>query len=89
MPASMPDLSTGGVRTLLLVPSCPICGVPLQGKQTVCSAKCRAARSRRRRERVTRERDQRVRLFLRTALDALHEARELLADSPKNPLDRL
>jgi predicted nucleic acid-binding Zn ribbon protein len=88
MPASKPDLSTDGVRTLLLVPSCPMCGTPLTGRQTVCSAKCRVARSRQRRESVTRERDQRVRLFIRTALDALHEARELLADSPNNPLDK-
>lgn len=56
MPALTPDRSPGSIRTPSMVASCPICGVPLQGKQTVCSGKCRIARSRQRREEEHAER---------------------------------
>ena len=73
MPHSPPDLSPRSVRTLPVVPSCPICGGPLTGKQTVCSGRCRIERSRRRREEAMTERDAKVRLLLREALDLLAE----------------
>lgn len=59
-----PDLSPDSVRTLL---SCPVCGSLLTGKQTVCSPKCRIARSRQRREANHAERDAKVQLLLTEA----------------------
>jgi predicted nucleic acid-binding Zn ribbon protein len=59
--------------------ACPVCGKPLHSRQTVCSAKCRAARSRRKKESALHERDARIRLLLRTAMEALEEARMLLS----------
>jgi predicted nucleic acid-binding Zn ribbon protein len=61
-----------------MILSCPICGKPLQGRQTVCSAKCRVARSRQRREARQHERDSQVRLLLTTAIEAATEAKALL-----------
>jgi predicted nucleic acid-binding Zn ribbon protein len=71
MPHPTPDRSPGSVRTLSMVASCPICGAPLQGRQTVCSAKCRIARSRQKRQVKLRERDVKVRLLLTEALGLL------------------
>jgi predicted nucleic acid-binding Zn ribbon protein len=71
MPMSTPELSTGGVHTPTVVPSCPMCGVPLTGKQTVCSGRCRVARSRQKYEAARRERDAKVRLLLTEALGVL------------------
>ena len=65
-PDSTPDHCPGPV-----VLSCPICGVPLQGRQTVCSPKCRIAKSRKRREGELQERDAKVRLLLMEALQLL------------------
>ena len=73
-----PDRSSESIRTLPMVLSCPICGTPLQGRQTVCSAKCRIARSRRRREDTQQERDAKVRLLLRTVIETAQEATRLL-----------
>ena len=55
------------------VRSCPICGQPLTGKQTVCSARCRIERSRRRREAERQHELAKVRLLLRQALHLLEE----------------
>jgi len=66
-----PEQRPGRVATLPSVPSCPICGVPLQGKQTVCSAKCRIQRSMGRRAATQTERDAKVRLLLNEALGLL------------------
>ena len=52
---------------------CPACGKPLEGRQTACSGKCRAALSRRRREEAQRTRDEEVRVLLETALKKLNE----------------
>ena len=75
-PTPTPDDRSGSVRTPIMVASCPICGAPLTGRQTVCSAKCRIARSRQRREAKQRERDTKVRLLLTEALGLLSEAKE-------------
>ena len=63
------DHSPKSVATPSVVPSCPICGRPLKGRQTVCSARCRIQRSMRWREAKQRERDAKVRLLLTEALD--------------------
>ena len=65
-----PEVSLASVRTPSVIASCPICGVPLTGRQTVCSPKCRIARSRQRREATRQERDAKVRLLLSEALTA-------------------
>lgn len=71
----IPDLLPESVRTPPVIPSCPICGRPLKGKQTVCCGKCRIERSRRR-EAKQRERDAKVRLLLTEALELLNEGKE-------------
>jgi predicted nucleic acid-binding Zn ribbon protein len=68
-----PDHSPESVRTPPVVPSCPICGKPLKGNQTVCSPKCRIERFRRKREANQREREAKVRLLLTEALGLLSE----------------
>jgi predicted nucleic acid-binding Zn ribbon protein len=67
------DPPSGSVRTPSMVGSCPICGQPLKGKQTVCSPKCRIERSRRRREAERQNELAKVRLLLRDALRLLEE----------------
>jgi predicted nucleic acid-binding Zn ribbon protein len=71
MPQPKPELRPGSVRTLLVVRSCPMCGVPLSGRQTVCSAKCRIARSRQKHEKARANWDAKVRLHLKEALELL------------------
>lgn len=70
-----PDHSPSSVRTLssdtLVV--CPICGVALTGRQTVCSPRCRITRSRQRRTQTQAERDAKVRFLLNEALGLLDE----------------
>jgi len=86
-PAPTPDRSPQSVRTLssgTLVP-CPVCGRPLQGRQTVCSGKCRIARSRQRQKEQLHVRDAQIRLLLRTARESLDEAMVRLNQT----LDRL
>jgi predicted nucleic acid-binding Zn ribbon protein len=73
-----PEHLPQSVRTPPVIPSCPICGEPLQGRQTVCSPKCRTERSRRKGEAKRRERDAQVRLLLTTAIEAATEAQTLL-----------
>jgi predicted nucleic acid-binding Zn ribbon protein len=73
MPHPTPEPHPSSVRTLPVVPFCPICGTPLRGRQTVCLAKCRIAQSRQRRERTRAERDAKVRLLLQDALQLLKE----------------
>jgi predicted nucleic acid-binding Zn ribbon protein len=79
LPNSTPQPGSGGVRTPsvgLVVGSrpCPICGTrELEGKQTVCSGKCRIERSRRRREDALRARDDEIRALLAAALKKLDE----------------
>jgi predicted nucleic acid-binding Zn ribbon protein len=70
---STPEQRPSSVRTLSVVPSCPICGVPLTGRQTVCSGKCRIMRSRQKREAKQTDRDAKVRLLLTEALQVLKE----------------
>lgn len=62
------------VATPSVLSSCPICGTPLQGKQTVCSTKCRIQRSMRRRAVTQAERDAQVRLLLTEALGLLEQS---------------
>jgi predicted nucleic acid-binding Zn ribbon protein len=50
---------------------CPICGTPLTGRQQCCSAKCRAAKSRRERSQAQAERDRRVQALLEAAVRVL------------------
>ena len=71
MAHSTPDHSPQSVATPAIGPLCPICGVPLSGKQRVCSAKCRIQRSMRRRAAKQTERDAKVRLLLTEALGLL------------------
>ncbi|MBA5865409.1 MAG: DUF2116 family Zn-ribbon domain-containing protein [Nitrospira sp. CR1.3] len=79
-PIPTPDRSRARVRTPFPEGACPVCGAPLRSTQTVCSAKCRAARSRDRRVGEQAERDAQVRLLLRTAREALDDALPLLTD---------
>ena len=56
---------------------CPICEkVPLHGKQTVCSAKCRIQRSMATRAAKRRNRDAQIRLLLTEVLTLLEPERE-------------
>ena len=41
MPHNTPDPPLAAYVRPSQAPSCPICGLPLTGNQTVCSAKCR------------------------------------------------
>jgi predicted nucleic acid-binding Zn ribbon protein len=55
-------------------PVCAICGGSLDPrKRAACSAKCRAALSRRRRKDAQRNRDEDIRALLETALKKLEE----------------
>ncbi len=72
-PTPIPDQRPMSVRALSMLPSCPVCGTSLTGKQTVCSPKCRAARARERRETDARERDAKIRLKLKEILQLLEE----------------
>ena len=52
--------------------ACPVCGAPLQGRQTsACSDRCRAALSRRKRARAQSEKERRVRELLGEAMRVL------------------
>ncbi len=68
-----PEQRPTSVATLPVIASCPICGAPLQGKQTVCSSRCRIQRSMVRRAAKQTERDAKVRLLLGEALGLLKE----------------
>jgi len=70
-----------GVRTpdreaVLASPRCPICHIaPIHVRQEVCSARCRAARSRQRKAEAREERDAAIRSLLEAALEKLREDR--------------
>ena len=58
---------------------CPVCEqVPLHGKQTVCSPRCRIQRSMQRRAAKQTAPDARVRLLLWTVIETGQEAKQLL-----------
>ena len=51
------------------LPTCPVCRTaPIHARQEVCSARCRAPRSRHRRAAAQRERDAEIRALLEAAL---------------------
>jgi len=53
---------------------CPVCNeLELSGRQTVCSAACRRARTRQRETAARQVRDQGIRVLLETALRKLEE----------------
>ena len=54
---------------------CPVCHrVALQGRQTVCGAPCRIERSRQRKAQAQVDRDSKVRLHLKAALELLENS---------------
>jgi hypothetical protein len=63
-----------GVRTLLVGSPCPVCGVSLRGRQTVCSAACRRRRSRQRKA-------DELRVLARAARQAIEALERRLEDS--------
>jgi predicted nucleic acid-binding Zn ribbon protein len=65
-------------RTLLIGSRCRGCGRPLTRRQRACSAKCRAALSRRPQDEARRARDAEVRALLVTALESIEAARRRL-----------
>jgi predicted nucleic acid-binding Zn ribbon protein len=83
MPQSTPEHCPGSVATppVSIPVYCPVCEkVPLHGKQTVCSSRCRIQKSMARRAAVQTERDATVRLKLREAQHAVVEALGLLEE---------
>jgi hypothetical protein len=70
-----PEVPLETVRTLLVgSPRCPVCHeATLRGRQTVCSAACRRARSRQRSTARLAERDDEIRRLLAVALRLLGE----------------
>jgi hypothetical protein len=73
---SAPDRSPKSVATLPIGTAvyCPVCRtVPLTGRQTVCSPRCRIQRSMGRRAATQRDRDAKVRLLLTEALGLLED----------------
>ena len=76
---SAPVAGPDGVRApagapVLASRTCPVCRkVPIHGRQEVCSARCRAARSRQRKAQARRERDAEIRSLLEAALKKLKE----------------
>jgi hypothetical protein len=86
MPRALPTPSTrpDSVRTLLVGSSpCPVCGTAeLQGRQTVCSARCRRERSRQRQAEALRTRDQSIRADLEQAAELVARAQRRLEETP-------
>jgi predicted nucleic acid-binding Zn ribbon protein len=73
-----PEVLLGSVRTFLVGSprACPVCQTAvLQGRQTVCSAACRRARSREREAARLGERDAELRRLLEAALRVLNDGR--------------
>jgi hypothetical protein len=68
----IPDRTPESIRTLAVIPSARSVRTHLRGRQTVCSAGCRIARSRQRREARQEERDANVRFLLHEALRLLN-----------------
>jgi predicted nucleic acid-binding Zn ribbon protein len=71
------EISLESVRTLLVgSPRCPVCQrVALRGRQEVCSAACRRARSRQRQTDRRAARDAELRRLLESALRMLDDRR--------------
>ena len=74
----MPGSRLGSVRTETPAPlvrsRCPVCRERwLAGRQTVCSARCRAKWWRRAKQQTERSRDHEIRVLLETALKKLEE----------------
>ena len=88
MLAAKPDRSPESVATH---PSgvpvyCPVCEkVPLHGKQTVCSPRCRIQKSMARRAATRADRDARARILLRTVIETAQEVVQLLKGPPHTP----
>lgn len=80
-PQLTPDLSPQSVATLPVVASCPICGTPLQGKQQVCSAKCRIQKSMKTRAGLRRDRDATARMHLRAAQRSVDETQRFITEA--------
>lgn len=75
-PSALPSAGARAPLNASVVGSrrCPVCQEqPIHGRQEVCSGKCRAALSRRRKAEAQRARDERVRELLNAALAALKE----------------
>jgi len=53
--------------------ACPVCGTPLHGRQESCSARCRAAKSRRARIPVRAEELRALRALLRETVERVSE----------------
>ena len=58
--------------------ACPVCGTPLHGRQESCSARCRAAKSRRGRVPLPVEDARDIRARLNAALDIIYQAKATL-----------
>lgn len=76
-PRPQADFSPEIVRTPNMIPSCPICGAPMTGRQTFCSGKCRIARSLQRREEKQVAKSVRLQLLIQTVMTASSEAKIL------------
>jgi hypothetical protein len=75
-PLRAPESGPEGVRTEdhapLVGSRCPVCRErELRGRQTVCSARCRAKRWRQAKHQIQRSRDNEIRSLLETALKKL------------------
>ena len=65
---------------------CPVCKeVPLLGKQTVCSGRCRIERSRRKQTQRQADRESEVRLHLKQARAGIDAALGLLGEPENSP----
>ena len=81
-----PEASPASVRTLsgatLIASPCPVCRKhPLQGRQTVCSARCRRIRSRRREAEARQHRDDELRVLAFAARQAIEALERRLEDA--------
>jgi len=73
------DVTPAPSVTPITTPTCPVCTTAvLTGRQTVCSAKCRAARARQQQDAIVRERNARVRLLLTATIASATEALAVL-----------
>ena len=73
-----PEVPPESVRTPVVGSPrrCPVCqAVDLTGRQTLCSARCRRERSRRREQAAREARDREIRALLETALKRLQGGR--------------
>jgi predicted nucleic acid-binding Zn ribbon protein len=88
-PDSAPEVPPESARALGVTATvesterqCPACGRPLTVRQRAgCSAKCRAALSRRRQDEARRARDREIRRLLLTAQESIEAAWTKLEDA--------